>query len=105
MSSQIRRSAASIGANIAEGYGRENRGSFIQYLRITQGSLKELETHVILCGRVELMIEKDVARLLRQSDDLGEDVACDDPEPAAEIMMFPHYSLLTTPYSLSSGAA
>ncbi|WP_394893428.1 four helix bundle protein [Mesorhizobium sp. AaZ16] len=71
MSSQIRRSAASVGANIAEGYGRENRGSFIQYLRIAQGSLKELETHVILCGRVELMIENDVARLLRQSDDLG----------------------------------
>ena len=71
MSSQIRRSAASIGANIAEGYGREHRGSFIQFLRIAQGSLKELETHVILCGRVELMVEDDVTRLLRQSDDLG----------------------------------
>jgi four helix bundle protein len=71
MSSQIRRSAASIGANIAEGYGREHRGSFIQFLRIAQGSLKELETHVILCGRVELMVEEDVIRLLRQTDDLG----------------------------------
>ena len=71
MSSQIRRSAASVGANIAEGYGREHRGSFIQFLRIAQGSLKELETHVILSGRVELMVVEDVARLLRQSDDLG----------------------------------
>jgi four helix bundle protein len=71
MTSQIRRSAASIGANIAEGYGREHRGSFVQFLRIAQGSLKELETHVILCGRVELMAENEVARLLRQSDDLG----------------------------------
>jgi four helix bundle protein len=42
MTSQIRRSSASIAANIAEGHGRENTGSFIQFLRIAQGSLKEL---------------------------------------------------------------
>jgi len=44
IASQIRRSAASIAANIAEGHGRENTGSFIQSLRVAQGSLKELET-------------------------------------------------------------
>ena len=71
MSAQIRRAAASIAANIAEGYGREQRGSFIQFLRIAQGSLKELETHVILCERVGLMAEDSVARLLNHSDDLG----------------------------------
>ncbi|WP_245518675.1 four helix bundle protein, partial [Mesorhizobium sp. M1C.F.Ca.ET.204.01.1.1] len=31
MTSQMRRSAVSIAANIAEGYGRENRGSFVQF--------------------------------------------------------------------------
>jgi four helix bundle protein len=71
MTSQIRRAAASIAANIAEGYGREHRGSFIQFLRIAQGSLKELETHLILSGRVGLMPENDIGRLLGQSDDLG----------------------------------
>jgi four helix bundle protein len=71
MTSQIRRSSASIAANIAEGYGREHRGSFVQFLRIAQGSLKELETHVILSGRLGLMLEKDVARLLGQADELG----------------------------------
>jgi len=55
MSSQIRRSASSIPANIAEGHGRENTQSFIQYLRIAQGSLKELETHLLLAQRVELL--------------------------------------------------
>jgi four helix bundle protein len=44
MTSQIRRAAASISANIAEDYGRENRGEYIQFLKIAQGSLKELET-------------------------------------------------------------
>ena len=71
MTSQIRRSSASIAANIAEGYGREHRGSFVQFLRVAQGSLKELETHVILSGRLGLMIEKDVVRLLGPADDLG----------------------------------
>ena len=48
MTVQIRRSAVSVAANIAEGHGRENTGSFIQFLRMAQGSLKELETHLIL---------------------------------------------------------
>ncbi len=40
--SQIRRAATSIAANIAEGHGRETTGNFIQFLRVAQGSLKEL---------------------------------------------------------------
>ena len=48
------RSAASIPANIAEGYGREYRAEYIQFLRTAQGSLKELETHLILSVRVKL---------------------------------------------------
>ncbi len=71
MTSQIRRSSTSISANIAEGYGREQRGSFIQFLRVAQGSLKELETHLILSERLELMMKKDSNRLLSQSEELG----------------------------------
>jgi four helix bundle protein len=61
----------SIPANIAEGHGRENTGSFIQFLRIAQGSLKELETHLILSEKVGLMVEAEVARLLGQADEIG----------------------------------
>jgi 23S rRNA-intervening sequence protein len=41
MTAQIRRASASIPANIAEGYGRDQTGGFIQFLRIAQGSTRE----------------------------------------------------------------
>jgi len=55
LTSQIRRASTSIPANIAEGHGRENTGSFIQHRRIAQGSLKELETHLLVAERVGLI--------------------------------------------------
>ena len=55
MTSQIRRAAASIPANIAEGWGRGTTKEYIQFLRIAQGSTKELETHLLLSQRVNLM--------------------------------------------------
>ena len=51
---QIRRAAASVPANIAEGYGRESKGAYMQFLRVSQGSVKELETHLLLAVRIEL---------------------------------------------------
>jgi four helix bundle protein len=71
MTSQIRRSSASIPANIAEGYGRENRGNYVQFLRIAQGSLKELETHILLAERVELLAQLQIQPLMEQSDIVG----------------------------------
>jgi four helix bundle protein len=72
LSSQIRRSAASIPANIAEGHGRENTQSFIQYLRIAQGSLKELETHLLLAERVGLIVKENIEAVLRRCEAIGE---------------------------------
>ena len=71
MTGQIRRSAASIPANIAEGQGRELTGSFVQFLRIAQGSLKELETHLLLSSQIELVPISDVTPLLESCDELG----------------------------------
>jgi four helix bundle protein len=71
MTSQIRRAATSIAANIAEGHGRENSGSFIQFLRMSQGSLKELETHLLLAERVKLVRMEEVEPLLKRCDELG----------------------------------
>src|SRR3954469_22305933 len=70
MTSQIRRSAASVAANIAEGWGRDGTGSFVQFLKVTQGSLKKLETHLLLSERVGLS-STSVVPLLARCDDLG----------------------------------
>ena len=71
MSSQIRRSASSIAANIAEGYGRELNKPFIQFLRVAQGSLKELETHLILVERVQMVSPERTGPLLTNCHALG----------------------------------
>lgn len=68
---QIRRAAASVAANIAEGHGREATGSFVQFLRQAQGSLKELETHLLLSERVRLVEADRAFPLIERSDKLG----------------------------------
>jgi four helix bundle protein len=71
MTAQIRRAASAIPANIAEGYGRETPGAFIQFLRIAQGSLKELETHLILSQRIEMLSAEPAEKLLAECDRVG----------------------------------
>jgi four helix bundle protein len=71
MTNQIRRAAVSVAANIAEGHGGESSGVFIQFLRMSQGSLKGLETHLMLAERVKLLKIEEVAPLLRRCDELG----------------------------------
>jgi len=71
LTSQIRRAAASLPANIAEGYGRETRGAYVQSLRVAQGSLKELETHLLLAQRVELVASDAISELINTSERIG----------------------------------
>ena len=71
LTSQARRAAASVAANIAEGYGRGTRPAYISFLRISQGSLKDLETHMMLAVRVGITESKAVDHLLSEADHLG----------------------------------
>ena len=68
---QIRKAAASIPANAAEGWGRESTKEFIRFLRIAQGSLKELETHLILSHRIEYLTEATMQQMLNEAEKLG----------------------------------
>jgi len=44
LTSQLRRAAISIPANVAEGYGRNHKKDSIQFFHVSRGSLYELET-------------------------------------------------------------
>lgn len=69
--SQIRRSSASIPFNIAEGWGRESTGAYVNCLQIAQGSLKELETQIILSQRLEFIDGNTAAELLQLTESEG----------------------------------
>ena len=71
LTSQMRRAAASVPSNIAEGWGRDNRGDYIHMLRIAQGSLKELETQALLAQRLTFLSADDSDRLLHMTDSAG----------------------------------
>ena len=71
LTGQIRRAAASVPANIAEGHGRDQTRSFVQFLRIAQGSLKEIETHLLLSERVGLVKDTDIKTAMEQCEAVG----------------------------------
>jgi len=71
LTAQIRRAAISVPANIAEGYGRESRREYLQFLRFAQGSQKELETYLLLATRVGLASEEAIAPILSDCERVG----------------------------------
>jgi four helix bundle protein len=65
LTSQIRRCASSIPANIAEGQGRRLGGEFLQFLGNARGSLLELDTHLEIAFRLG-MLSSDIHSSLMQ---------------------------------------
>lgn len=57
LTSQIRRAAVSIPANIAEGAARQHDKEFIQFLSVAQGSASELETELLIAHRLGYLEE------------------------------------------------
>ncbi|MGH9438209.1 MAG: four helix bundle protein, partial [Terriglobia bacterium] len=69
--SQIRRAAVSIPANIAEGHGREHLGDYLRHLSIANGSLMELETHVLIAGRLDFVKREQMEPVLILAAEVG----------------------------------
>lgn len=59
LTSQIRRSCASIPANIAEGCGREGDAELARFLQIAMGSASELEYHLLLTRDLDFLNSSD----------------------------------------------
>lgn len=66
LTSQIRRCAASIPANIAEGQGRRLAGEFLQFLGNARGSLLELDTHLEIAVRLGMLNRELHSTLMEQ---------------------------------------
>ena len=63
LTSQIRRAAVSIPANIAEGAGRHSKKEFAHFLSNSQGSASELETELVIAHRLGYLDETTFSRL------------------------------------------
>lgn len=64
LASQIRRAAASVPANIAEGHNRRGRKLFANHIGIALGSLAELESHLEVAARVGSVGSEQVGPIL-----------------------------------------
>ena len=65
LTSQMRDAAHSIGANLAEGAGRNTRGEFKQFVGYSTGSVYELEWHAISADELGYMLPEDKAQLMK----------------------------------------
>lgn len=57
--SQLQRAAVSVPANIAEGYERNHRKEYLQFLFIAKGSLGEVETYLLLAKDLGYLSNSD----------------------------------------------
>ncbi len=62
LTSQIRRAAVSVLANIAEGSERQHKREFLRFLSIARGSLAEVETYLMLARDLGYLSEEEFGR-------------------------------------------
>ena len=71
LTSQTQRAAVSIPVNIAEGQGRGGDREFLRFLAIAHGSLRELETHIMIGERLGYLSSEGANSLLEHVNNVG----------------------------------
>ena len=71
ITSQINRAVVSVPANIAEGWGRESSKNYLQFLRISRGSLMEVETLLLISRNLNFISEQNYIEVNQQIDEVG----------------------------------
>jgi len=59
ITAQVRRSATSIGANLAEGCGRRGNSELARFIKISLGSASELDYHLLICRDLGFLKPED----------------------------------------------
>jgi four helix bundle protein len=70
LTSQIRRCAVSIPSNIAEGFGRKSQQDFIRFLKISMGSLFELQTLLRIAKNLEYIEESEFNTVFEETREI-----------------------------------
>lgn len=65
---QMRRAAASITANIAEGFGRHGYKEKVQFYYLSKGSLLELKNFILIAKDVGYLKQEDLDELVAQAN-------------------------------------
>lgn len=71
LTSQLRRAAVSVGANIAEGSSRASGKDFSRYVEIAYGSLCESISHMMIAKTQGFLPEQELRRAYGAAEDLG----------------------------------
>ena len=71
LTSQVRRAAVSIAANVAEGAARTSTKEFLQFLSVSQGSASEADTELVIACQLGYLTKNEYEKFGRDLDDIA----------------------------------
>ena len=75
LTSQLKRAVVSISSNIAEGCGRRTSKDFVGFLYNAMGSVREVESQLMIAGKLGFLNDDEVKILVGDFEELGKMLA------------------------------